>query len=138
MTGSFTTAMTQCAVGFANQCVSMDCGCYTVTGTASLSKVGKGAGTVYATLDFGSGVVSGDGDCFPVYLEFDVTTPNDTETWSGVGSACDSVDAHALPLTGGLALQTSDVALGAIVQLTMTPNFAKNTFKVNLKGKVEF
>ena len=137
MNGAFTTALSPCTVGFANQCPSADCSCYTVTGTAALSKLGKGPATLSATLDFGSGITSGGGDCFPAYLEFDLTTPKDTETWSGVGSACDSVDGHGSPLTGGFGLQTSTVYTGAIVQFTMTPNFPKSTFKVKFSGKAE-
>lgn len=126
-----------CTVGFSNKCPGLDCSCYTVTGTASFGKLGKGTATIYATLDFGSGFSSGDGDCFPAYLELDVATPKDTETWSGVGSACDSVDGRGSPITGGFGLQTSDLFSGAIVTFTMTPNFSKSTFKVKFSGKAE-
>ena len=138
MNAPFTTDLVNpCAVGFSNQCPGLDCSCYTVTGTASLGKLGKGAATISATLDFGSGFTSGDGDCFPAYLEFDVTTSKDTETWSGVGSACDTVDGNGSPITGGFGLQTSDLFTGAIVNFVMTPNFGKSTFKVTFKGKAE-
>src|SRR5262249_2249329 len=110
MNAVFTTDLANpCAVGYSNQCLSLDCACYTATGMANVGKLGKGAATISATLDFGSGFISGDGDCFPAYLEFDVATTKDTETWSGVGSACDSVDQVGSPISGGFGLQTSNL-----------------------------
>ena len=138
MNGPFVETDGACTPGFSNFCLGGNCSCITVTGTASLSKLKKGPAVVSATLDFDAGFISGsDGDCFPAWLEFDVTTPSDAETWSGVGSACDGADGNALPLTGGFGLQTSDVYFGAIMNFVMTPNFKKGTFKVTYKGKAE-
>jgi hypothetical protein len=81
--------------------------------------VGKGPATISVTLDFGSGITSGtDGECFPVSLEFDVTTPKETETWSGVGSACDTLDAQGSPLGGGFGFQTSTVFTGGGIAIS--------------------
>lgn len=136
--GKFTTADGKCTVGFSNQCKSSDCTCYTFNGAANVSRAGKGQGTLYATLDFGSGAASGlHGECFPVWAELMVNAAKDTENWHAVGYACNTVDGKATPMQGGLVLGNSDIYNEATAVFTLKANFSKSTFTMNLSGKAE-
>lgn len=135
--GTVANSAGQCTQGFSNQCLVGPCTCFTFAGTALVSRVGKGPSNIFMTLDFGQAIASGMGDCFPAYLEFDVTAAKDTETWSGIGSACDGADGNALPLSGGFALQTSTFYTAAITRFTISPNFSRMTFRMRHSGKAD-
>ncbi len=139
MKGNFSSVLGKCSVGFSNQCMSSDCMCYTVSGTANLSRAGKGPATLYATLDFGSGATSGYyGDCFPVWGELIVNAPKDAESWDVVAYACDNVDGRGSPMQGGMVLGNSNLYSSAVGQFTILFNFAKGSCTMNFKGKAEW
>ncbi len=134
--GTYSYQVGRCHVGFSDQCKSIDCMCYTMTGTANLTRVGKGPATMYATLDFGAGATSGpDGDCFPVWAELLVNGAKDAQNWHAVGYACDGVDGKGTPILGGLVLGHSNMFSQGIAQFTMQFNFAKYTCSMSIKGK---
>lgn len=136
MKGDFSYEVGRCHVGFSNQCKSIDCMCYTMTGTANLARAGKGPATMYATLDFGAGATSGPyGDCFPVWGELIVNAAKDAQNWHAVGYACDGVDGQGSPMLGGLMLGHSNIYTQGIAQFTMVLNFAKETCSMTIKGK---
>lgn len=138
MKGNFTFEIGRCKVGFSNQCKSSDCMCYTVNGTANMSRAGKGPATLYATLDFGSGAASGlHGECFPVWGEMFVNAAKDAQNWHVVAYACDNVDGKASPMQGGLVLGNSNLYNEAVGQFTIVFNFARGSCTMNFKGKAE-
>ncbi len=134
--GSYSVEVGRCHVGYSNQCKSTDCMCYTVNGTANLTRAGRGPATLYATLDFGAGATSGPyGECFPVWAEMLVNGASDAQNWHAVGYACDGVDGKGTPMLGGLVLGHSAIYSQAIAQFTMQFNFAKYTCSMTIKGK---
>jgi len=129
-------ACTGSADGFADNCLSGDCTCYTYTGQAK-GAAGSGSVTIYESFDdfFGFGGVDGDSGCSLAIGEIDISGSKDTEALSFFGSDCGSE--WKVPvgfLSGGCTLEYTDVfadgAVGPCSGTYNTDGTSKTMFKI--------
>jgi hypothetical protein len=97
-----------CPDGFAAYCPgtnpSIDCTCYTATGTVPGSgSAGKGTMTFYETYD-NEGSTMDDGECAPAYGDIEIVGKKDTESIAFIGTDCSLPDSLGDFLSGGCNL----------------------------------
>lgn len=92
-----------CVDGYANQCVSGNCECLTLSGRGAGSRFGVASSVIgEMTLDLGNNPGDPDGVCFPTFGFLAFVGTKDTETVDFVGASCEGFDAGtATTFNGG-------------------------------------